>query len=88
MSTIKENVGTFNLASETIVVSQEMGVRNISVLLVSGTVTVKGVMKLGARESDTVTLEADVPLNISFDFCIDGYTIDASAGAALLITGR
>lgn len=87
MPSIKENVGTFNLSSETITITEDMGVRNISVLLVSGTVTVKGTMKLGSRDSDTVTLDS-TPLNVSFDFPIDGYIIDASGGVALLITGK
>ncbi len=84
----KENVGTFNLATETVVISESMGVRNISLLLVSGTVTVKGTQQLGARPDDAVTLTAGTPLNLSFDFSIDGLTIDATAGAATMITGR
>jgi len=86
---IKENVGTFLLNAETITIIKEWGVRNISVLCISGTITVKGVMKLGARVSDTITLGiTSPPLNVSFDFPIDGYTIDTTSGQALVITGR
>lgn len=85
---ITDNIGTFNLNAETITITESMGVRSVSVILVSGTVTVTGSMKLGARESDSITLEDGVPLNVSFDFSIDGYVIDASAGAALLVTGK
>lgn len=88
MTPISENVGTFNLATEILTITNEMGVRNISVVLVSGAVTVKGSMKLGARASDAIVLVADVPLNLTFDFSIDGYVIDASAGEATLITGK
>lgn len=46
-------------------------------------------MKLGARVSDTITLGiTSPPLNVSFDFPIDGYTIDTTSGQALVITGR
>lgn len=85
---ITDNIGTFNLNAETITITESMGVRSVSVILVSGTVTVTGSMKLGTRGSDSITLEDGVPLNVSFDFSIDGYVIDASAGAALLVTGK
>ena len=82
-----ENVGTFTLSGESITIVQAWGVRNVSVSRVSGTVIVTGTMKLGARNSDPITL-GDKPLNVSFDFPIDGYTIDASGGVALLVTGK
>jgi len=85
----KENVGTFLLNGETLVIQEEYGVRNASISWVSGTVTVKGTMKLGIRDSDVITLNATNPiLNISFDFSIDGYTLDATAGQALVVTGK
>jgi hypothetical protein len=84
----KENVGTFLLNDEIITVIEAWGVRNISLLLLSGTVTVTGSMKLGERDDDIITLQSAVPLNISFDFPIDGYNIDASSGSALMVTGR
>lgn len=81
------NVGTFTLTGESITIQESWGVRNVSVSRVSGTVIVSGTMKLGARSSDPITL-VDKPLNVSFDFPIDGYTIDASSGVALLVTGK
>jgi len=81
------NTGTFILSSELITIIQDWGVRNVSLLLVSGTVTVKGTMKLGARDDDAITL-GSVPLNISFDTAIDGLTIDALGGSVLLVTGK
>jgi hypothetical protein len=80
------NTGTFILNNETLTIVQGFGVRNVSILWVSGIVTVKGSMKLGARDDDAITL-ATLPLNMSFDSPIDGLVIDASAGQALLITG-
>ncbi len=85
---VTDNVGTFNLTSETVTIQENMGVRSVSILLVSGTVTVSGTMRLGARASDPIVLEDGIPLNISFDFSIDGYIIDATAGAATVITGK
>ena len=83
----KENVGTFVLTAKKITIIEDWGVRNISLLLQSGTVTVKGTMKLGAMDDDIITI-GSAPLNISFDFPIDGLEIDASSGAVLMITGR
>jgi hypothetical protein len=83
-----ENVGTFNLIGETVVVNQNDGIRNISILLVSGTVTVQGVMTLGGNPSQAIELVLGEPLNLSFDFTIDGLAIDATSGQAKIITGR
>lgn len=83
-----DNVGTFLLNAEIITILEAWGVRNVSVKLVSGIVTVLGTQKLGARNPDPITVAAGSPINISFDFPIDGYTIDASAGVAEVITGR
>lgn len=86
---IKENVGTFVLNGETITLIAEWGVRNISVLWVSGVVTVKGTMKLGSRVDDPIPLgSGSPPLNIGFDFSIDGLEINCSAGSAIVVTGR
>ena len=83
-----ENVGTYVLSADTLTILAEMGVTSISVLLVSGAVTVKGSLALGNRQSDPISLSSGTPLNVSFQFPIDGYVIDASAGEALIIVGR
>jgi hypothetical protein len=83
-----ENVGTYVLSADTLTIVASMGVTSVSVLLVSGTVTVSGSLSLGARTSDPITLSSGTPLNVSFQFPIDGYVIDASAGEALIIVGR
>lgn len=83
-----ENVGTYLLSGEVLTIQAAFGVRNISVLKTSGTVTVAGTMKLGIRNSDVITLPDANPLNISFDFSIDGYIIDATGGEALVIAGK
>lgn len=84
-----ENVGTFILNNETITLIEAWGVRNVSIMWVSGVVTVKGTMKLGARTDDPIPLgSGSPPLNIGFDFSIDGLEIDCSAGSAILVTGR
>lgn len=83
----KNNAGTFILDAEEITIIEDWGVRNVSLLLVSGTVTVKGTMKLGTRDDDAITL-GSTPLNITFDFAIDGLVINAMGGVALLVTGK
>jgi hypothetical protein len=86
---IKENVGTFVFSAETVTLIAEWGVRNVSILWISGIVTVKGTMKLGARTDDPITLgSGSPPLNIGFDFSIDGLEINCSAGQAIVVTGR
>lgn len=85
---LRENIGTFTLSSQTITVSGNDGVLNISLLLVSGTVTVTGVMGIGGLSSTPITLVADKPLNLGSNFPIDGLTIDASAGEVTIITGK
>ncbi len=82
-----ENLGTFNLSS-LVTVSGDWGIRNISFLLVSGTVTVTGSMKLGSIDSTPLTLVAGVSLNLGFNFPIDGLIIDASGGVVTVITGK
>lgn len=86
--TNKENVGTFTLSATSVTILEEFGVRNVSVKLVSGTVTVVGTQKLGALSSTPIVVTAENPINISFGFPIDGYTIDATGGVAQVITGR
>jgi hypothetical protein len=83
-----ETVGTFTLTSNSITIINEWGVRNISLLLVSGTVTYTGTMKLGGTLPNALTLVAGTPLNLTFDFPIDGLIIDASAGVVTIITGK
>lgn len=85
---LTETVGTFTLASNIITIINEWGVRNISLLLVSGTVTYTGTMKLGATLPNALTLVSGTPLNLTFDFPIDGLVIDASAGEVTIITGK
>lgn len=88
MPSITDNVGTFVLSGESITLIQEWGVRSVSVKLVSGTVTVQGTKSLGVRTPDPIPVTEENPINVGFDFPIDGYTIDASAGVAEVITGQ
>lgn len=85
---LKDNVGTFTLNGVSKTIIAEWGIRNVSVRLVSGIVTVKGTQSLGSDPSTPIAVTAANPINISFNFSIDGYTIDASAGVAEVITGR
>lgn len=85
---LPENVGTYTLTSSTLTIQESFGVRNISLLLVSGTVTVTGSMKLGSTASSALTLAADKPLNLSFDFPVDGLIIDATSGVVTIVTGK
>lgn len=84
---LPENVGTYTLTSS-LTIQESFGVRNISMLLVSGIVTVTGSMKLGSLTSSSLTLSADKPLNLSFDFPIDGLVIDATSGEVIIVTGK
>ena len=85
---LTETVGTYTLTSNILTIISDWGVRNISLLLVSGTVTYTGTMKLGATLPNALTLVAGTPLNLTFDFPIDGLIIDASAGEVTIITGK
>jgi len=85
---LRENIGTFTLSGQSVTVTGNDGVLNISLLLVSGTVTVTGVMSLGAIPSNAITLVADKPLNLGYNFPINGLTIDATAGVVTIITGN
>lgn len=85
---IVQNIGTFTLNSQVVTIIRDYGVINISFLLVSGTVTVKGVMSLGSIASTPLTLEADKPLNLGSNLPLDGLEIDASAGVVTVVTGR
>ena len=87
---ISENIGTFTLSGDSVTIIREYGVSNISMLLVSGTVTVTGIMSLGTMNSSPITLVADKPLNLGSisNFPIDGLTIDATGGSVTIITGK
>lgn len=87
---ISENIGTFTLSGQSVTIIRDFSVSNISMLLVSGTVTVTGVMSLGSITSSPITLVADKPLNLGSisNFPIDGLTIDASGGTVTIITGK
>lgn len=87
---ISENIGTFTLSGQVVTIIREFSVSNISMLLVSGVVTVTGIMNLGAISSTPITLVADKPLNLGSisNFPIDGLTIDATGGIVTIITGK
>lgn len=87
---ISENIGTFTLSGQIVTIIRDYSVSNISMLLVSGTVTVTGIMNLGAISSSPIILEAGTPLNLGSisNFPIDGLTIDASSGVVTIITGK
>ena len=87
---ISENIGTFTLSGQVVTIIREFSVSNISMLLVSGVVTVTGIMNLGAISSTPITLVADKPLNLGSisNFPIDGLTIDATGGSVTIITGK
>ena len=85
---LRQNIGTFTLDGEILNIVGDYGVLNISFLLVSGTVTVTGVMNLGSRASNALTLETGNALNLGSNFPIDGLTIDASSGVVTIVTGK
>lgn len=85
---LRQNIGTFTLDGEILNIIGDYGVLNVSFLLVSGTVTVTGVMNLGARASNALTLEADKPLNLGSNFPLDGLSIDATSGVVTIVTGK
>ncbi len=84
---IVDNVGTYILTGETITIVKEWGIRSISFNWISGTVTVTGIVNLGARASEPIPLGVK-PLNLGFDFSIDGLTINAMAGVVQVVVGK
>lgn len=85
MPSATNNIGTFTLTTS-IQIIQDWGVRSISIKCTAGTVTFTGSMKLGSLASNALTVPVDGVVTISDNDAIDGLTIDATAGTALLIT--
>lgn len=81
-------VGTYNLKNTTLSIVQDMGVRQINLLLVSGTVTVKGVLKIGENESQPITLTSGVPFVANSLTKTLELTINCEAGEANLTLGE
>lgn len=85
MSTLQYNVGTKNLSGGTLSFTAESGVRIVSMILVSGTVTFTGSLPVGGADSDAITLVSGVAVTIGGDEPLNGLTIDATAGVVTVI---
>lgn len=81
----KDNVGTFILAGGTFTVSAYMGIKSISLSLLGGVVTYKGSMNIGGLSSEPFTLITGEYPNVSSEYPIDNYVIDATAGSVKII---
>lgn len=56
---------TYNLVNDTLVVNEDFGLTNISILLTSGTGSVTGSLAANGLQSQPLTLTIGQPLNIS-----------------------
>lgn len=83
-----DNVGTFTLTAGTITINEDNGIRVISMELLAGVVTYVGSLPIAGNNPTPLTLVADKPVVVGFDFSIDGFTIDATGGSVKLIYGR
>ncbi len=74
-------VYTGTLNGETFTITNDIGVTSVALQLVSGTVTFKGSMSVGALgESTPLTLVSGKPYFYTSNNPIDGFIIDATLG--------
>jgi proteasome assembly chaperone (PAC2) family protein len=85
------NTGTFVLTNEVLTLTDNMGVRAISILCTSATTgTVEGQMALGARDSDSLTVEQNETVTFVSQSAgvISGLVITAPSGCTLEIIAQ
>lgn len=87
---MKENIFTYVLTNGALTIDSGFGVRAICIKLVSGSGTFEGTMKLGAQDSDPISLVVNDPITISCDPSnyIDGLTITATVGVVNIIARK
>jgi proteasome assembly chaperone (PAC2) family protein len=85
------NTGTFVLTNEVLTLTDNMGVRGISILCTSAiTGTVEGQMSLGARDSDSLTVEQNETVTFVSQSAgvISGLVITAPSGCTLEVIAQ
>lgn len=82
-----EKYFTRTMTSETLTINSIDGINKLSVKGISGTVTVIGTLKIGAVASNVITLGATDIITFAADdgSALDGITINATAGSAVVI---
>jgi len=90
MSIKGQKLYTGVLTDDVKVISQEDGVRTISMVLVSGAGTFKGGLSLGTDDSVAIALEVGVPVTVGTNKVapLDDFTIDCSGGGVINLIGR
>lgn len=78
---------TQTLTSETLEISQSLGLTKITIKPVSGTVTLLGSLQVGSLASEAIAVPSEglTLANANDTRIIDGVTIDASAGSCIII---
>ncbi len=85
------NTGTYVLTNEVLTLTDNMGVRGISILCTSATSgTVQGQMSLGARGSNSLTIEQNETVTWFSESAgvISGLIITAPAGCTLEVIAQ
>lgn len=88
MPDFSDNIFTYVLTNDTLLIKAEYGVRSVAMKLVSGAASFSGTMKLGTLSSGSIPLVVNDPVTVSDDNNIDGFTIDASAGSVQIIARK
>ena len=87
MAVIGSKIFTKLISGSIFTITAEMGLRNASFILVSGTGTYKGTLTIGGFPSDALPLTEANPVTVSTDgnSQIDGLEIDGTGGVIYLI---
>ena len=81
----KDTVFTYILTNSTLTITSNMGIRQISMSLLSGSATYCGTKNLNGTASVPIALlDGEFP-NFANDYAIDGLTIDAGSGSVKII---
>lgn len=90
MALPSEKIHTQTLTNSTLLIEQPMGVRAVSLILVSGLGTFVGTLQIGAYPSTPIDLQIGVPIKISSDNAtpLDGIMIDCSSGGVIEIMAK
>lgn len=73
-------VFTGSLSGTSFSITRDLGIRGLSLRLISGTVTFIGSMKVEGLTPSARTLEDGSPFTVASAFAIDQFDIDATAG--------
>ncbi len=89
MADQSSKVWTKNLTSGTLTILESFGLSIISIVLISGTGSIKGSLSVAGQDSDVVALTVGVPITISApgNYLLDGIDITAS-GAVQIIASK